>query len=59
MSKECKNCKWCLGYQTIRGTGYYICDATDDREWVEDCIANDPELDCDLYENLGTNDTSI
>lgn len=43
--KLCKNCKWCIGFQQ----GYYICEATEQVEWVEQCIGDDPKLNCDLY----------
>lgn len=43
----CVNCKHCIGFED----GYYIClGPTRELEYIEECVANDDKMPCDLYD---------
>lgn len=44
---KCVNCKNCVNYSE----GYYYCLIGKELELIEECIANDDNMDCDLYVN--------
>lgn len=49
----CRDCKWCIG--TV--DDFYMCNFMEELELVEDIIAEDEQMPCDLYEqNLDVDD---
>lgn len=53
---KCKNCKWCIGYDVI--SHCFICEATNDIEYIEPDWAEDDELGCDLFVNNCNDDAT-
>lgn len=53
---KCRNCKWMIGYDVI--SGCFICNATNDIDYVEPDWAEDDELGCDLYVDNNISDNS-
>lgn len=51
---KCVNCKHCLNFEN----GYYFCIIGDEVELVEECIANDDNLGCDMYDEDSDDDTA-
>lgn len=54
---KCKDCEFCIGYDSI--SDCFICNATNEIEYIEPEWAEDNELRCDLYvkHNIPNNST--
>lgn len=53
---KCRNCKCCVGYDVI--SGCYICDATEEMDYIDPDWADDDDLGCDLYVYNSDDDTT-